>query len=94
MAGTPLLGKVSQRQLTTQEALSLAVRGRQEDGDSRWALPFAMAQWIDGHYSEALASLLEPSVQQASDSLLGIPQPCWHGRPQAWWRNRSCGESL
>ena len=28
-----------------------------------------MAHWLEGRYSEALASLLEPSVQQASDSL-------------------------
>ena len=37
--------------------------------DSRWAMPVAMAHWIDGRYSNALASLLEPSVVQASDSL-------------------------
>ena len=29
----------------------------------------AMAHWLEGRYSDALAALLEPSVVQASDSL-------------------------
>ena len=64
-----LLERVSKRLLPTQEALSLALRGKQADGDGRWALPLAMAHWIEGRYSEALASLLEPSVEQGCDSL-------------------------
>ena len=49
--------------------LALADHGRNIDGDSRWALPKAMAYWIEGRYSEALSSLLEPSVVRASDGL-------------------------
>ena len=33
-----LLERVSKRSLSTQDALALAVRGGQLDGDSRWAL--------------------------------------------------------
>ena len=64
-----LLEQVSKRLLPCKEALALAIRGKQIDGDSRWALPLAMAHWIESDYSVALASLLEPSVVQASDSL-------------------------
>ena len=64
-----LLERVSKRLLTGQEAKELAVRGRQTHGDSRWALPLAMAHWMDGCYSEALVSLLEAPVASACDSL-------------------------
>ena len=64
-----LLEQVSKRLLPSKEALTLAIRGKQIDGDSRWAMPLAMAHWIECDYSVALASLLEPSVVQASDSL-------------------------
>ena len=64
-----LLEQVSKGSLSTQEALSLAVSGKQGDGDARWALPLAMALWLEGSYPEALSSLLEPSVALASDSL-------------------------
>ena len=64
-----LLERVSKRLLPSKEALALADRGRNIDGDSRWALPKAMAYWIEGRHSEALSSLLEPSVVRASDGL-------------------------
>ena len=64
-----LLEQVSKRSLSTQDARALAVRGRQLDGDSRWALPLAMDHWLEGRYSDALAALLEPAVAQASDPL-------------------------
>ena len=64
-----MLERVSKRLLTGQEAKELAVRGRQTHGDSRWALPLAMAHWMDGCYSEALVSLLESPVASACDSL-------------------------
>lgn len=64
-----LLERVSKRSLSTQNVPALAARGRQLDGDSRWALPLAMAHWLEGRYSDALAALLEPSVAQASEPL-------------------------
>ena len=64
-----LLERVSKRSVGTQDALALAARGKQAYGDSRWALPEAMAYWIESRHAEALASLLEPSVVQSSDSL-------------------------
>ena len=64
-----LLEQVSKRSLPTDKVLELANRGLKAHGDSRWAMPVAMAHWFDGRYSNALASLLEPSVVQASDSL-------------------------
>ena len=64
-----LLERVSKRLLPSKEALALADRGRNIDGDSRWALPKAMAYWIEGRHSDALSSLLEPSVVRASDGL-------------------------
>ena len=56
-----LLEQASNRTLSTQEVLSLSVHRQRIDGDSRWAMPMAMAYWIEGRYSEALATLLEPS---------------------------------
>ena len=64
-----LLEKVSQRSLPTEDIPSLVARGRQAHDDSRWALPLAMAYWLEGRYRDALAALDEPSVVQASDSL-------------------------
>ena len=64
-----LLERVSSRSLLTEEVLELAARGRRADGDSRWALPVAMSNWFEARYPEALATLLEPSVAKASDSL-------------------------
>ena len=64
-----LLERVSKRSLSSEEAVELAVCSRKTDGDSRWALPLAMAHWLEDRYSDALACLLEPSVVQASDSL-------------------------
>ena len=63
-----LLEQASNRTLSTQEVLSLSVHRQRIDGDSRWAMPMAMAYWIEGRYSEALATLLEPSVVRCSDS--------------------------
>ena len=54
--------------LDSKEALELAVRGRQV-GRQPLGLPLAMAHWLEGRYGDALASLLEPSVVEASDSL-------------------------
>jgi len=60
---------VSNRSLSSQEALEHAIRGRQIDGDSRWVLPLAMAHWLEGRYPDALKALFEPSVVQACDPL-------------------------
>ena len=68
-AGTACSSGCPSARCRLKEALELAARGRQIDGDSRWALPLAMAHWLEGRYSDALACLLEPSVVQASDSL-------------------------
>ena len=64
-----LLERVSNRFVGLPEAVALANRGKQADGDVRWAMPLAMAHWVEGRNSDALALLLEPSVQQVSDSL-------------------------
>ena len=64
-----LLERVSNRSLSSQEALEHAIRGRQIDGDSRWVLPLAMAHWLEGRYPDALKALFEPSVVQACDPL-------------------------
>ena len=64
-----LLEQVSTHSLPTHRVQELARRGLQTHGDGRWGMPIAMALWIEGLYSEALRSLLEPSVVQASDSL-------------------------
>ena len=63
-----LLERVSNRFVGLPEAVALANRGKQADGDVRWAM-LAMAHWVEGRNSDALALLLEPSVQQVSDSL-------------------------
>ena len=44
-----LLERVSNRSLSSQEALEHAIRGRQIDGDSR-CLALAMAHWLEGRY--------------------------------------------
>ena len=63
-----LLERVSKRSLSSEDAVDLALRHRKMDGDSRWAMPMAMAHWLEDRYSDALACLLEPSVVQASDA--------------------------
>ena len=55
--------------LTYAEAQSLAVQGRHEHNDACWALPVAMVCWMESRYSDALETLLEPSVVKACDSL-------------------------
>ena len=56
--------------LTYAEAQSLAVQGRHEHNDACWALPVAMVcSWMESRYSDALETLLEPSVVKACDSL-------------------------
>ena len=64
-----LLERGLKSSLPTQEVLELAVRGKEMHGDGRWAMPLAMAHWLEGNNSDALAALLEPSVVQASDEL-------------------------
>ena len=54
--------------LPTEEALVFAARGQEVHGKGCWAMPLAMAQWLEGRYSVALASLVEPSVIEACDS--------------------------
>ena len=44
-------------------------------------LPLAMAHWLEGRYSDALASLLEPSVAGFRFSV-ALPQSCWDGCTQ------------
>ena len=48
MAGTAFLSGCQSARCRPQEAFVLAVRGRKTDGDSRWALPLAMAHWLEG----------------------------------------------
>ena len=64
-----LLEQVSNRSLPPGEVFERAVRGREIHGDSRWAMPLAMAHWMEGRFPNALTSLLEPSVAEASDSI-------------------------
>ena len=52
-----------------RDALLLATRARQDHVDGRWAMPLAMAHWLDDRYSDALATLLEPSVAKDCDAL-------------------------
>ena len=74
-----LLERVATRAMPMRDALLLATRARQDHVDGRWAMPLAMAHWLDDRYSDALATLLEPSV--AKDwMLVDVSQPCWHGR--------------
>ena len=63
-----LLEHVSKGLLPTEEALVFAARGQEVHGKGCWAMPLAMAQWLEGRYSVALASLVEPSVIEACDS--------------------------
>ena len=55
--------------LAPDEALSLALRRRQEQSDDRWMLPIAMVHWLESRYAEALDALLLPSVVNSCDSL-------------------------
>ena len=64
-----LLERVSSGSVSAQEALSLARSGKGYDSDPHWALPTAMVHWMHARYSEALDSLVEPSVVSACDSL-------------------------
>ena len=64
-----------------QPRTSWRLQRGQLEGDSRWAIPLAMAHWLEGRYSDALDALLEPSVAQASISV-ALSQPCRHGGPQ------------
>ena len=64
-----ILESVSTGSLPHSEALSLAHRGRQANADVRWALPVAMVYWLEKRYSEALETLLEPSVIEGCESL-------------------------
>ena len=49
--------------------LSLAIRARQDHVDGRWAMPLAMAHWLDDRYSDRPGLLLEPSVAKDCDAL-------------------------
>ena len=64
-----LLERVATRSMPMRDALLLATRARQDHVDGRWAMPLAMALWIDDRYSDALASHLEPSVAKDCDAL-------------------------
>ena len=52
-----LLEHVSKGLLPTEEALVFAARGQEVHGKGCWAMPLAMAQWLEGRYSVALALL-------------------------------------
>ena len=64
-----LLERVTTGSLPPEEALSLALRGREEHSDGRWALPVAMIYWMDKRYSDALNLLLDDPVKRACESL-------------------------
>ena len=64
-----LLEDVSKRALPLEQASLLAGRGRKTHGDSRWVLPAAMVNWLEGKHAEALAALLEPDVVRECDQL-------------------------
>ena len=63
------LERVATGALPPQEALTHALKDRQDHDDGRWALPLAMVYWMNGQYSEALNILLEQSVVAACDTL-------------------------
>ena len=64
-----LLERVASRSMPMRDAFLLATRARQDHVDGRWAMPLAMAHWLDDRYSDALAILLEPSVAKDCDAL-------------------------
>ena len=64
-----LLERVASRSMPMRDAFLLATRARQDHEDGRWAMPLAMAHWLDDRYSDALAILLEPSVARDCDAL-------------------------